>query len=162
VARVLIVGCGCRGTALASELLGRGYAVRGTTRRDAGCARIAAAGAEAFVGDPDRVGTIAPALVGVSVACILLGSARGSADHVAELHGSRLEMLLQRIIDTSVRGVIYEASGSVDRAVLSGGAEIVGAACRLSRIPHALLEFGPREPWPAAAADAVEGVLAPR
>ena len=32
MARVLIVGCGCRGQALAAALLEDGHAVRGTTR----------------------------------------------------------------------------------------------------------------------------------
>ena len=33
LARVLIVGCGCRGRALAAELVAGGHAVRATTRR---------------------------------------------------------------------------------------------------------------------------------
>ena len=46
MARVLIVGCGCRGRALAADLRGAGHAVRGTTRDPGRTAAIAAAGAE--------------------------------------------------------------------------------------------------------------------
>jgi 3-hydroxyisobutyrate dehydrogenase-like beta-hydroxyacid dehydrogenase len=46
LARVLIVGCGCRGQALARELRAAGHAVRGTTRDAGKVAAIAAAGAE--------------------------------------------------------------------------------------------------------------------
>ncbi|HEX5146304.1 MAG TPA: hypothetical protein VFV85_04720, partial [Conexibacter sp.] len=66
MARVLIVGCGCRGQALARELRARGHAVRGTTRDEAGRAAIEAAGAEAWIGDPDRIATISYALDGVT------------------------------------------------------------------------------------------------
>jgi len=56
MARILIVGCGCRGRALARELGERGHAVRGTSRTEAGRARIEAAGFEGVVADPDRLG----------------------------------------------------------------------------------------------------------
>ena len=58
MARVLIVGCGCRGRALAEDLRAAGHAVRGTTRDPARAAAIAAAGAEPYVGDPDRIGSL--------------------------------------------------------------------------------------------------------
>ena len=77
MARCLIIGCGCRGQMLARALVGQGHAVRGTTRRPERAAEILAAGAEPVVGDPDRLGTLVGALDHVSVAMILLGSARG-------------------------------------------------------------------------------------
>ena len=64
VARVLIVPCGCRGRALAAELVAAGHAVRGTTRAQASAEAIRAAGAEPYLGDPDRIGTLMDALVG--------------------------------------------------------------------------------------------------
>ena len=67
MARVLIVPCGCRGQALARELVAAGHAVRGTTRSPDRTTAIAEAGAEPYVGDPDRIGTLMGALAGVTV-----------------------------------------------------------------------------------------------
>jgi uncharacterized protein YbjT (DUF2867 family) len=161
MARCLIIGCGCRGRSLAVELLARGHVVRGTTRSAGPVSEIEATGAEAVIADPDRVATIAPALAQVAVVCVLLGSARGGPSQLAALHTDRLEMLLTRIVDTPVRGLLYEASGTVDPSLLSAGAAAVSAFCGRSRIPFGLLEADPRawEAWVTAAADAVELVL---
>jgi hypothetical protein len=99
----------------------------------------------------------------VAVVCVLLGSARGEGPHVSALHTERLAMLLTRIVDTPVRGLVYEASGTVDRELLSAGASAVSSFCGRSRIPFALLEADQRDwtAWAAAAADAVDLVLAP-
>jgi nucleoside-diphosphate-sugar epimerase len=156
LARCLIVGCGCRGRSVARELVGRGNVVRGTTRRAERCSSITAAGAEAIVADPDRVASLAPALLGVGVVCVLLGSAGGSAEQLAALHGPRLEMLLLRVLDTPVRGFVYESSGSVDPVVLRAGAELVSSTCTRSRIPFALVDA---DAAPAIVADAVESCL---
>src|SRR5690349_2622086 len=119
MARVLIVGCGCRGRELAGELVSRGYAVRGTTREGSGCDAISAAGAEAVVADPNRLATLTPHLDGASVVCWLMGSAEG--EDVAPLHAERLEALLETLVDTHVRGLVYEATGSVDPQLLEQG-----------------------------------------
>jgi uncharacterized protein YbjT (DUF2867 family) len=162
VARVLIVGCGCRGQALAQALRVQGHAVRGTTRGVARRSAIEAAGAETWIGDPDRIATINDALEGVTILCWLMGSAEGPGEQVAALHGSRLKMLLERTIDTTVRGVLYEAAGGVEAPVLAAGAETVRAACGHSEIPHALLDVDPtqHEAWLAAALRAIERLLA--
>jgi hypothetical protein len=163
MARCLIVGCGCRGQALTRELRARGHAVRGTTRTEAGRAAIEAAGGEAFVGDPDRIGTLAPALAHVGVACVLLGSATGESGELAALHSTRLDMLLERMLDTTVRAVVYEAAGTVDPALLAVGAERVRYWCRRSLIPYVLLKHNPsgHATWTAAAVEAVErGLMA--
>jgi hypothetical protein len=162
VARVLIVGCGCRGPALARALRERGHAVRGTTRAPTGRTAIEAAGAEAWVGDPDRIATISYALDGVTILCWLMGSAEGSDEQLAALHGSRLKMLLERTIDTTVRGLLYEAAGSVEPALLAQGAETVRAACTYSEIPHAVLDVEPADhaAWLAGALASVDELLA--
>lgn len=162
MARVLIVGCGCRGQALARALRARGHAVRGTTRDPAKVAAIEAAGAQAWVGDPDRIATISYALDGVTILCWLMGSAQGSDEQLAALHGSRLKMLLERTIDTTVRGLVYEAEGSVDGALLAQGAETVGAACTYSEIPHTLLRADPSDAdaWLNGALASVDELLA--
>jgi hypothetical protein len=110
-------------------------------------ATIEAVGAEGWVCDPDRVGTVAPALAGVSAVCVLLGSARGSRDALAALHGPRLEMLLTRILDTPVRAFAYEASGTVDAGVLDAAQRLVSSFCSRSRIPFALLDAERTSDW---------------
>jgi nucleoside-diphosphate-sugar epimerase len=161
MARCLIVGCGCRGLSLAAELRVRGHAVRGTTRDPARRAELEAAGVESYVGDPDRVATIAPAFAHAGVVCVLLGSAQGSRLQLAALHGTRLDMLLERMLDTTVRGVVYECSGSIEPDLLAGGAERVRHACERSLIPFVLLDVDPaqRDAWLAAAVAGVEQIL---
>jgi nucleoside-diphosphate-sugar epimerase len=157
VARVLIVGCGCRGRSLAEALLADGHAARGTTRGAPGLAAIEAAGAEAVVADPDRLGTIMVQLAGVTVVCWLMGSATGAAD----LHGPRLETLLERLVDTPVRGIVYEAAGTVEPRLLAGGAESVRAAAERWRMPAEVVDADPadHEGWLAAMRAAVKRLL---
>lgn len=161
MARCLIIACGCRGLALTRELRARGHAVRATTRQAARLPEVEEAGAEAVLGDPDRVATIAPAFDHVSVACLLLGSVTGEAEQVQALHGPRLEMLLTRMLDTTIRGVVYEANGRVRAETLAAGAATVRRACTASRIPHVLLNTEPdaHQQWLAAATAAVHQVL---
>jgi hypothetical protein len=130
VARVLIVPCGCRGQALARELVAAGHAVRGTTRSEARGDAIAAAGAEPYVGDPDRIGTLMGALTGVTVVCWLLGGVPEP-----DLHGGRLRMLFEKLVDTPVRGVVYERA-------LPEGETIARDAAERWRIPVELIDPG--------------------
>jgi nucleoside-diphosphate-sugar epimerase len=161
VARVLIVGCGCRGQALARELIAAGHAVRGTTRDPARAAAIAAAGAEPYVGDPDRIGTLMEALAGVTVVCWLMGSAGGDPERVFALHDGRLRMLWEKLVDTPVRGVVYEAAGSVDPAALRRGEAVARVAHETWRIPLEYLRADPADhaAWLAAGRAAVDRVL---
>jgi putative NADH-flavin reductase len=154
VARVLLVGCGCRGRGLAAELVLRGYAVRGTTRDEARLEEISAAGAEGVLADPNRLATLTPHLDGASVVAWLMASATG--DDVAPLHSERLEALLETLVDTHVRGIVYEASGSVDPRLLEQGAALVRRAADTWRMPVEVVESADT----AALADAVERVLA--
>ena len=161
MARVLIVGCGCRGRELAVALAADGHFDRGTTRRHATLGAIEAAGAEAALADPDRLATLVPHLEGVSVLCWLLGSAAGDDELVAAVHGARLERLLERLVDTPVRGVVYEGAGRVDRHRLERGAVIARAAALRWRIPVEVVEQDPAEHslWLTAVRDAVDRVL---
>ncbi|MDQ6819051.1 MAG: NmrA family NAD(P)-binding protein [Actinomycetota bacterium] len=161
MARCLIVGCGCKGVSLARELIAQGHAVRGSTRKAHRCAAIEECGAEAVIGDPDRVATLAPAFEQVTVAILLLGSAVGSREELAALHGSRLEMVLLRILDTTIRGIVYEAAGDVHPEVLRAGAQRVRDFCEDSRIPYALLtsDHASHAAWLDQASRAVLEVL---
>jgi predicted dinucleotide-binding enzyme len=161
VARCLIIGCGCRGQGLARSLAAQGHAVRGTTREASRFRAIESAGAEATLADPDRVATVIHALDHVTVACILLGSAVAPPELLDALHGTRLEMLLSRLVDTTVKGVVYEASGTVDAAVLERGACLVRGFGERTHARVSVLSADPADhrAWLPAAARAVEEVL---
>jgi len=161
LARVLIVGCGCRGQALARELVAAGHAVRGTTRDPAKLDAIRAAGAEPYLGDPDRIATLMEALTGVTVVCWLMGSATGDAEQVFALHDGRLRMLWEKLVDTPVRGVVYEAAGSVDSAALVRGEAVARVAHETWRIPleHLTVEPADHAAWLAAGRSAVDRLL---
>ena len=162
--RALIVGGGCRGLDLTRRLAGEGHAIRVVTRTEAGRTAIEAAGGECWIGDPDRVGTLRYALENVTLLLWLLGTASGEdADRVAALHGSRLNMMLEKTTDTTVRGVVYEAAGTLPAAVLEQGVEEMRHAQRTNEIPFALISADPRgdrEAWLADADQAIAGLLA--
>ena len=159
MARVLIVGCGCRGRALAGELVGAGHAVRGTTRDPAAIAGIEEAGAQGVVADPDRLGTIMAQLAGVSVVCWLLANVDVAA--APDLHGPRLQTLLERLVDTPVRGFVYEGAGTVTRERLTDGAKAVRRAQLTWRMPAVVTAADPGNhgAWLAEMQAAVAEVL---
>jgi nucleoside-diphosphate-sugar epimerase len=160
LARALIVGCGCRGRSLGAELRERGWQVRGTSRSPEGAARIEAAGLEAAIADPDRAGTIVELVGDVAVVVWLLGSAGGTREQVAAVHGPRLERVLEKLVDTPVRGFVYEAAGSAPTPLLAEGRELVERAERTWRLPARMLETDASGPGSAsAAAAAVEAAL---
>lgn len=163
MARALIVGCGCRGRELGERLLAEGWAVRGTSRSESGVAAIEAAGIEPALADPDRPGTLLELVADVAVVHYLLGSATGEAELLAAIHGPRLERLLEHLVDTPVRGFVYEAAGSVDAGLLAGGAELVRAAARTWRIPTAVVAADPGDPgsWLEEMETATRAALSP-
>ena len=128
MARILIAGCGCRGRELGRALAAEGHAVRGTSRAVAGRDAIEAAGLEGVVADPGRLATLLPALDGVSVVVWLLASVDDEA-----LHGPRLASLLERLVDTPVRGFVYEGGA---------GEGLVRRAADTWRIPAAVASGG--------------------
>lgn len=127
MARALIVGCGCRGRELGERLLAEGWAVRGTSRREEGLAGIEAAGIEPALADPERPGTILELVNDVAILVLLLGNAAGSEAELAAIHGPRLERLMEHLVETPVRGVLYEGTEE--------GAQVVHTAARTWRIP---------------------------
>jgi hypothetical protein len=161
MARVLLVGGGRRALALTEELVSDGHAVRATTREAARVDAIRAAGAEPYVGDPDRIATLMGALTGVTVLAWLMGTASGDAEQVFALHDTRLRMLWEKLVDTPVRGVVHEAAGPLPVDVLARGRAVAETASETWRIPLVLLDADPadRDAWRAAAGAAVASLL---
>jgi hypothetical protein len=71
-----------------------------------------------------------------------------------DLHGGRLRMLWEKLVDTPVRGVVYEGS-------LPQGLEVARTAAETWRIPLEVLDADPRDhdAWLAAARLAVDRLL---
>ena len=160
MARALIVGCGCRGRELGTERTGLGWQVRGTSRRADGIEAIESAGIEPAEADPDRPGTVLELCGDVAVVVWLLGSASGAPEAVSAIHGPRLERLLEKIVDTPVRGFAYEATGSVDGELLDDGRRIVDRAAETWRIPVTFLTSERDEPgWAVATAGSIAALL---
>ena len=149
MARALIVGCGCRGRMLGTALQDRGWVVRGTSRTEAGVAAIDEAGIDGVVADPDRIATVLDAIDGVALIFWLLGTVPAP-----ELHGPRLERLLEEIVDTPVRALVYELNAELEPAAAGGAFEALRAANERWRIPFEVVaaEYGSDE-W-------LEGMLA--
>lgn len=154
MARALLVGCGCHGRELAAELLGRGWAVRGTSRSADGAARIEASGAEGVVADPDRVGSLIELLGDVTVLAWLLGDDSGPGP--ASLNEERLPSLLEKVVDTPVRGLVFDGGESPNDV----GRRAVEDARIRWHLPAAIQAI-PRGDvrWRAGTADAIEEVL---
>src|SRR3954469_14293831 len=143
MARLLVVGGGCRALALARDLGAEGHAIRAVTRTEERRDAIEAAGAECVIADPDVIGSLRYALDNVTLVLWLLGTATGG--NVAELHGSRLAMMLERTIDTTARGLVYEAAGTVDAGVLAEGRALVERDTAYNEIPLRVLESDPAD-----------------
>lgn len=145
MARALIVGCGCRGRSLGERLLAEGWLVRGTSRREGGLAAIEAAGIEPALADPGRPGTVLELVDDVAVVAWLFGSAEGSAEELAAIHGRGLDRVVERLVETPVRGFVYEAGGSVDPILLARGQESLETAADRWQIPLSTLLADPHD-----------------
>ena len=144
--------------------MGEGHAVRVTTRAEPGRAAIEATGAECWIGTPERLGTLRAALESVTVVCWLSGDRAGGEEEVRALHTSRLEFFLGQVIDTTVRGFVYEAAGPRRGDVLADGRadrEDGGAA---QRDPDGVHRGRPRAPvlWLQDAHAEIDELLASR
>ena len=160
MARALIVGCGCRGRELGAELLRHGWQVRGTSRRPEALEQIRAAGIEAVPADPDRPGTMLELCGDVAVVVWLLGSASGDPALIEAMHGPRLERLLEKLVDSPVRGFAYEAAGGVEPNLLAEGRGIVESAGERWRIPVLqLTDERDADGWAQRTAEKIAGLL---
>ncbi len=123
MARVLLTGTPERIAPVAERLVADGFAVR--------CAVPGGApvcdGAESIDATPDLPGGIVMALQGVAVVAWLLGDESWSD---RDLHGEKLETMLLRVVDTGVRGFIYEQPHGfvgADSLAQSGVAQVAHA-----------------------------------
>ena len=156
LARALIVGCGCRGQELGKRLVDAGWQVRGTTRDPGNAEDILAARLEAVVADPDRVASILDHVGDVALVFWLLGSALGEPEAIAAIHGPRLERLMEELVDTPVRGFVYEAGGAGGappprawrRDRPRGGGALANPGRGRRRRTPATGRPGPRRCWP--------------
>jgi hypothetical protein len=165
MARILIVGGGSRGRRLAGELARGGHLLRITTRVEERRAVIESSGAECSIATPMQVGTLRPALEGATLACWLFACASGRQEELRALHGPRLELFLHQLIDTPVRGFIYDASpGVVSAELLAEGQRIVRSVTERNAIPARVLSAAGADDagWVEAARGAVESLLGGR
>jgi uncharacterized protein YbjT (DUF2867 family) len=145
VARALIVGCGCRGRSVGERLLAAGWEVRGTSRREEGLALIEAAGIEPALADPSQPDTVLDLVGDVTVVAWMLGSAKGEPEELSAIHGPRLDRMLERLVETPVRGFVYEAAGTVDPVLLARAHEAIEAASDTWQIPAAFILADPHD-----------------
>jgi uncharacterized protein YbjT (DUF2867 family) len=145
--------------ALADELVKAGHPVRGTTRDRERIAELEAAGIEAVVGDPYRLATLMPHVANTSAMVWLMGSAIG--EDVEALHRTRLQTVLERLVDSPVRGMVYEAAGTLPADLLREGSAAVRKAGLTWQMPTAIVEQDPSDhaAWVAAMLAGTEDVL---
>ena len=138
--------------------------MRVSTRTEAGRAAIEQTGAECWVGTPDRLASMRGVTDSVAVACWLTGSVSGDEALVRELHTLRLRFFLTQLIDTTVRGFVYEARGAgTPQDVLAEGEEIAREITERNAIPAAFLRADPTDVpgWITAARAAIDSFLVP-
>ncbi len=89
------------------------------------------------------------ALSGVTIVCWLMGTIP-----VPELHEGRLRMMWEKLVDTPVRGVVYEGS-------LPQGLQVARTAAETWQIPLEVLDADPadHDAWLAAARACVDRLL---
>jgi hypothetical protein len=78
------------------------------------------------------------------------------------VHTTRLQTLLTKLIDSGVRGLVYEGAGTVAPELLQGGAERVRQAGEFFRMPTEVVvhdDSADHDGWVAAMRAAVDRVL---
>jgi hypothetical protein len=161
VARALIVGCGCRGRLVGKRLLAQGWEVRGTSRSKDGLAAIAEAGIEPALADPLQPHTVLDLVGDVAIVLWLFASATGSPEELSAIHGPRLERLMERLVETPVRGFVYEMKGTVDPILLEHGSEVLEAAGDTWRVGISCVFVDPGDPhdWAEIVAGAATSLV---
>ncbi len=161
MARVLIVGCGCRGRELGSALQGLGHIVRGTSRSQENLKRVADVGIEPVEADPTRLSQIMEHIEGVAIVVWLMGDAQGDESDISHLHDKVLAHMLRKLVDTQVRGFVYETNGRVSAELLDKGREHVEHANHTWHIPVGFIDQSQDNPsrWHAEALRSINSLL---
>ena len=146
VARALIVGCGCRGRSRPPSWPGDGWVVRGTSRTADGVAAIEAAGSRASRRTPTASGPFSTTSTTSPWSAGFWPRRAASDESLAALHGARLERLLEELVDTPVRGFVYEARGRSPRSCCRAGRQLCAPRSERWRIPAAMIEADPGDP----------------
>lgn len=126
---------------------------------------IAEAGIEPALADPADPASLLGLVDDVAVVAWLLGSAQGTEGELAAIHGPRLDRVLERLVETPVRGFVYDGKGSVDPILLARGKEAVEAVSETWEMPVACLLVDPfddetwEDPMRIWADSAVGGVV---
>ncbi len=100
-------------------------------------------GGEAVAFDALRLGTLLPLLAETSCLCWCFGMPARPAGEQRELHTTRLQSVLERIVDSPVRAFVYEAPAAEGAAELPPSGELVRSSCERLRIRHAIVGTEP-------------------
>lgn len=144
MARVLIVETAGRGERLCDALRERGYEVR------------------AIDTDPPLPGRVLNALEDVTVVCWLMAVGEGRD---SDINGEQLETVLHKVVDTGVRGFVFERSGDAPNPYVEHAREtwhIPVAEVDAGSVPAGDVEGGDRaalDDWIAAVTEAVDSTL---
>lgn len=100
-------------------------------------------------------------LAGVSVVCLLLGSAAGANRSVQALHLERVPALARYCIDTPVRGIVYEGAGSAGPRLLAEAARALEEIGTANHMPVVIARADPADHgrWLAEMESSVAAVL---
>ena len=143
LARALIVGCGCRGRELGTGLLATGWEVRGTSRDEPRREAIEAAGIEAAVADPDRLGTVLDLIDDVTLVAGCWAR-HGTARPSRRQRPPAREPAGAARRHARCAGFVYEAAGTAPGAALARAGPLVAEAAERWRIPVAVVAGRPR------------------
>jgi len=105
---------------------------------------LAASGVDIWNGSTERLATLRGALEGVAIACWLMADEPAGEQRVASF--------IAQIVDSTVRGLVYEAAGCSSE---------VKRLCALNAIPLAVVSESPAERarWLSAAREAVASLI---
>jgi hypothetical protein len=108
------------------------------------------------VADPERLSSILDHVGDVTVVFWLMGNALGEPSLMDAIHGPRLERFLEKLVDSPVRGFVYEGSGEVGPRYRERGAALARAAGERWHIPVQVVTAEPQDPtaWSRAMLEA--------